>query len=597
VTEQDKILTLPRPSPPGGIAFGAPGRAAEPPAEYIPASDTDPAPNGSSTDLRSTDGTGSVGVARSVMNPAEYPIVDPTTGLDVLDGLDGEPAPDDLADDEVAALALADRIVSSDSSIGEELSEVRRSRREAALGQLAWLASTLLMGVIGILRVGWPGLWGDELATWGMTTVPWNQMWTMTQGSDVVLAPYYLLIRGWSQLVGDSDLMLRMPSVLAMAGAAGLVAAIGSRLSSARIGLLAGLVFAVLPTTSRYAQEARPYALVVFMAALSTLLLLRLLDARTAGRAGVRAIAYLLAVAALGALHPVAIAILGAHVLAVLFLRPKSIAYWLPAAVLGAAPAGWLLWLGQRQKQQISWIPLVTVRDLTSYPDRFFGTALIGGLLLALALLAVSFKRPAVVYSMWALLPTAVVFAAGMYTPLWTIRYVLFTLPAWALLGATALGRAPLVRGVLAIIAVALLALPHQLDVRTLAGHGQDTRAAAATLNQLGRPTDGILYGTPTEGRVGRDLVAHYVPVANRPRDVLATRAPRTGGGVQVPECTNLYRCIGTTGRLWVFRLGETDDPLGGMDEATLQYLGSYDVLQVWHPDGLTLALLSRRAR
>lgn len=77
---------------------------------------------------------------------------------------------------------------------------------------------------------------------------------------DAVLAPYYALVKVWTAVAGSSDLALRLPSLAAMIGAAGLVGALGARLAAPRHGLLAGLLFAVLPSATRFAQEARPYA-------------------------------------------------------------------------------------------------------------------------------------------------------------------------------------------------------------------------------------------------------------------------------------------------------------------------------------------------
>jgi uncharacterized membrane protein len=63
----------------------------------------------------------------------------------------------------------------------------------------------------------------------------------------------------------------------AIAGTTLVVTALGRRLRDANTGLVAGLLFAILPVSSRYAQEARPYAVVLFAAALATLALIRLL--------------------------------------------------------------------------------------------------------------------------------------------------------------------------------------------------------------------------------------------------------------------------------------------------------------------------------
>jgi len=80
-------------------------------------------------------------------------------------------------------------------------------------------------------------------------------------------------------LAGSGEFVVRLPSAIAVAVAAGAVAAIGRRLISPWAGLAAGLLFAVLPAVSRYAQEARSYAVVTALATIASYLLLRTLQA------------------------------------------------------------------------------------------------------------------------------------------------------------------------------------------------------------------------------------------------------------------------------------------------------------------------------
>jgi mannosyltransferase len=95
---------------------------------------------------------------------------------------------------------------------------------------------------------------------------------------------------------GDSPDAMRSLSVLAMAGAAVCVTLTGQKLAGPRAGLVAGLIFALVPSVSRFAQEIRSYALQVLLATLATLLLLRALDRPLVRRWA----AYAAAVAVLG---------------------------------------------------------------------------------------------------------------------------------------------------------------------------------------------------------------------------------------------------------------------------------------------------------
>ncbi|WP_231933609.1 glycosyltransferase family 39 protein [Micromonospora coxensis] len=180
-----------------------------------------------------------------------------------------------------------------------------------------WLVPTLATLAAGLVGIGHAQPWRDELASWSAATRSLPDLFRLTGTVDAATGPYYLLLHGWVRLAGDSPAALRLPSALAMAAAAGLTAVLGRRLFGARAGLLAGLLLAVLPGTSRYAQEARPYALATLFAVLATLLLVRALD--RPGRA--RWAGYAAAVAALGLTHLLALTLLAAHAVVVLAAR------------------------------------------------------------------------------------------------------------------------------------------------------------------------------------------------------------------------------------------------------------------------------------
>ena len=459
--------------------------------------------------------------------------------------------------------------------------------RQRALTELAWLLPTLLMLAVGLIRIGWPALWEDELATSGMASVSWSRMWQVLHHTDATLGAYYALMHLWVSLVGGSDVMLRLPSALAMAASAGLTARLGTRLASPRVGLLSGLVFAVLPTTSRYAQEARPYALVVFAAVLCSLALVRVLDQPGVGRL----LAYALATALLGLLHAIALLLIPAHALVVLAVRRSVMPRWLLAAGAGVLPALPALYLGVHQTAQVAWVGPPTSSSLTAYPAVLLGSAVGAGMILALAMYAVSTRHPAVLYTSWAVVPVVGLVVASQLTALWVPRYLLFTTPAWALLAGTALGRTRLVRGATAVALVAAVGVTAQMSVRKPDGHLEATREAAALIATQMKPGDAIIYATSHQ-RVGRDLVAHYIPADRRPADVLQVVPQRTGGQVGAVECTNVARCLGKVQRIWVLHLDRQSDPLqdlGGTKGAVLR--SRYYVSRVWYPQGLTVAL------
>ncbi|MFI7070393.1 glycosyltransferase family 39 protein [Micromonospora sediminicola] len=183
-----------------------------------------------------------------------------------------------------------------------------------------WVVPGLLTLGITLVGIGHAQPWRDELATWSAATRPLPDLLRLTRVIDAATGPYYALMHGWTALVGTSPTALRLPSALAVAAAAALTARLGARLVGDRAGLLAGLLFAVLPATSRYGQEARPYALATLLAVLATLLLVDALRRPTWGRwAG-----YALAVAALALVHLIALTLLAAHAVVVLLTAARG---------------------------------------------------------------------------------------------------------------------------------------------------------------------------------------------------------------------------------------------------------------------------------
>ncbi|MDQ7909612.1 glycosyltransferase family 39 protein [Phytohabitans sp. ZYX-F-186] len=494
----------------------------------------------------------------------------------------------------VPETAAADATILLPKSPTEEEAE-RKQRRAAWQRRIAWGAPALAAFALCVIGLTGPGLWADELATWGNTTVSWAELWRQLDGTDATIGPYYVLIRAWTTVFGDSDLALRLPSTLAMAAAAAVVGLIGNRLGSPRIGLLGGLAFAILPITTRYGQEARPYAFAVLAAAVATLLLLRLMEGFTLGIA----LAYAAAVMALGAMHIVSLLILAAHGLAVAIHRRKLLWRWTPSALAGLVPLIPIILIGRRQQgTQISWIPLTDLHQIEAFGTDFFGGALIGGAVIALGAAAVSRERGAVMAASLAAVPVALLMLLGSVTHIWLQRYVLYTIVGWAVLIGLLLAKRGLIAAVATLAALAALSLPGQVAVREPSFRYQDTKAVVALIERDYQPGDGIVYGLTDRGpgALNRDVIAHYLPENRRPTDLLVDRPMRTDGWMVASEHQDVASRLGATRRVWVLRLGEYGDPLDDLDGGKKDVLKErYDVADSWWTTGYTVALLTRK--
>jgi mannosyltransferase len=468
---------------------------------------------------------------------------------------------------------------------------MRSPRRAAGLAaRLYWLWPALLMLACASLRLGTPSLWADELATWGAVRLDWPQLRHLLGRVDGVFAPYYFVLHAWTSLAGTSPVALRLPSVLVMAAAAALVAVLGARLVDRWAGLLAGLVFALVPATSRYAQEARPYAFSVLFAVLATLLLIRY-QQRPGPRTGAW---YALAIALLGAAHLLGLLLLLAHAVA----ARRRLATWAGWAAAGVLPLLPLIWLGYRQRAQADWIPPPGLSIVLSSPDIVFTSAEVGGVLLGLGTLSLARRPDAVLLAAWGLAPAVGLAAAGQVAPLFYARYLLFALPAWVLLAALTLGRLSRVRALALVGVVALLGAPTQQAIRTGDGHGTGSASAGRIIASNERAGDAIAYRLDdTAWWEARDVIELYVPAARRPLDVFQVTPQRSDGRTRAGECADLAACLhrANPARLWIVVKGNRADPMsyvGGQKAALLR--ARYHPSRLWLLHGLTVALYAR---
>lgn len=152
---------------------------------------------------------------------------------------------------------------------GPRLAPAARSRAHRFL--LA--ALPVLALAVGLFRIDRPAPWVDEAVTVLVIRRPWSGILPLLQGADAPLVPYYLLTKAWAGALFWLDPLIAARSLSAVASAVTVAAAFSlvARLSGKRAAVLSALVLISLGGFSRYAQEARPYALLIMTATLSWL--------------------------------------------------------------------------------------------------------------------------------------------------------------------------------------------------------------------------------------------------------------------------------------------------------------------------------------
>ncbi|WP_061171163.1 glycosyltransferase family 39 protein [Caballeronia hypogeia] len=133
----------------------------------------------------------------------------------------------------------------------------------------------------------------DEAYSVWFAARPWHELWHVVPLYEIHPPMYYSLLKVWIGWFGDSEVAVRVPSVIVSMATVLLVAVSGKLLRAGpvidRVGLIAGLLLATNKGSIMYGQLARPYAfeaLAVAVALLCAVIVLRHVTANRAPDAG-----------------------------------------------------------------------------------------------------------------------------------------------------------------------------------------------------------------------------------------------------------------------------------------------------------------------
>ncbi|GLY02464.1 glycosyltransferase family 39 protein [Actinoplanes sp. NBRC 101535] len=454
-------------------------------------------------------------------------------------------------------------------------------------------AAMLVIGLVGATRtvLSW-----DEIATADVADRTVAQIAGLAPHIDAVFSAYYLLMHVWTELFGDAVLSLRLPSILAMAGAAALTGELGRRLAGTTAGLVAGGLLCLVPNISRYAAEARPYAMACLFSVFALLLLFRALDRPGPGRwAG-----YGLALTGLGLFSLVGLVAVAGHV-AILVIRrrlPRGWAVALLGTLLAVAP---LIWWGLRQRTtQLHWVEPMTIKSVYAFPELLIGSPQLAWLLLGLLVVPLLLRpsRTALEMAAAALTPVVLICVLAFAgVSFWVNRYLLFALipVAVAIAGSLTADRPParLPRLSLIMLLVAASAVPGHIAVRqpTLK-NGSDYRTMADVIRRDQLPGDAIVY---SQGRTMRAGVDYYLRhQALRPRDVLMERSAARNATLRATEVADPATRLAGAQRVWLALYGRRTDPVDGRADLRPPLSRDFTQAGVWRVKNGTLALYVR---
>lgn len=394
-----------------------------------------------------------------------------------------------------------------------EAASATASTRRGRMGRPAAVIG-LVAGIVSFAGSGIPSYWGDEAASVLSADRSLSSLFAELSNIDAVHGVYYLFLHFWVDVFGTSELMVRLPSAVAIGLAAAGVVVLARRLSgSARFAIASGLVFAILPIVTRMGSEARSYAFAMAAAVWLAVVFVRLVRTRDTriwawmlfglgGAASVYLFLYLVLLVPIFAVGMLA-------------LRPPRVIVmrWLSSVPVTLVLALPIMLAAVSQREQLDFL---SRRDYATVESvvvtQWFGSVWFAALAWALIVLAIVGSalrrepRPRVFFlTGWLMIPTALLMLANFaLIPIYSPRYLSFCAPAVAILmveGAKvavgfARGRAR--RAVVVAIAVALVLTAAPVYVAQRApfsrGEGSDLREAAQAVAANASAGDAIVF-------------------------------------------------------------------------------------------------------
>lgn len=417
--------------------------------------------------------------------------------------------------------------------------------RPASLGALlSGLAVLLLAAGLRFYRIDYQSYWNDE----GNTRVlVGRDTATLLRNTAADIHPpgYYLALKVWRALVGESELALRGFSALAGVILVALVYRLGRDLAGTRAAGAAAALAAVNPFLIYYSQEARMYALLAAVSAGSFLFFERVWKrGHTDWRA---ALGYCL-VTALGLYthYAFGFVVIAQNLSALL----RLIGLWRrsPATSLRSLRSPLIQWFGLQVAVLVIYLPWLpnAYRQLTGWPaarefhplwqsfldlfrylafgrtlptaEALWGLAAVAGLVLlglwrsagSSGPMSRPAPRPSAAYPsllVWLLVPAGLTLAFGLLTEAFS-KFLLVAVPALCLLLGGAVGRPPSrgprwlaagMAGALGLVVVSVTALSLNNLYFNPAYFRDDYRGIARYLAGLYRPGDAVITNAPNQ--------------------------------------------------------------------------------------------------
>ncbi len=348
-------------------------------------------------------------------------------------------------------------------------------------------------------------LWLDEGATVALARASWQHFaWVWWHGEANLQTIYFLLMRGWIHL-GSSEGFLRLPSALFGIATIPLMYVVGRKFTGVMPSLVAAALVAFSPSAVYYSQEARSYSLGILVVLLSTYFFVRAVEEN---RSRDWTLWTVCGIAAFYS-HDLTALVLVAQVTSLLFKAPpvpwrRTILYGV-VIFLAAVPGLTYVFRAPAENLHFLWMPRPSPKEFW-HLAMFFGGS---GIKIALACIlwgagiaavirahregaaAVAWRGSLLV--LWAVAPPVLLALISLREPMFLQRYMIFSLPATALLAGV--GAALLSKWRIGLVlAIVLCAACIPTIVRKYNKPREDWRGATGLVLSSAAPGDAVAF-------------------------------------------------------------------------------------------------------
>ncbi|WP_454061663.1 glycosyltransferase family 39 protein [Candidatus Nitrospira salsa] len=139
------------------------------------------------------------------------------------------------------------------------------------------ISVTVIAAALRIYRLGYQSLWMDEVLTYLSSNGTLAHVLFQTEVHTSILPLYYLFVHAFLYL-GEEDIILRVPSLIFGTLSIPLFFMVVRDMLGSLTGTIASFLLAISPFHIFYSQEARPYALYLFLCLLALYLLQQCLN-------------------------------------------------------------------------------------------------------------------------------------------------------------------------------------------------------------------------------------------------------------------------------------------------------------------------------